>query len=146
MNRLRRSLYLLAASLALTVVVLAIRALLATGAFVNIGHHFDGQCRTIPGGARDLAVDEKDGLVFASEANGLAVAHVAALEEGFVRLSGTPRQFLPSGLGLFRSDDGHIVLMAVDRVPGEDAAISTFDVHGTGAELALSQRSRITGG
>ena len=146
MNRLRRALYLLAASLILTIVVLSVRALFATGAFTTVSHHFDGTCAVVGGAARDLVVDEKDGLIFASQRGGLAVARLGQLQNGFTRLAGTPSHFEPRGLGLFRSSDGAAVLMAIEHPAGDDAAIETFDVHLSNANATLVERSRITSG
>lgn len=146
MNRLRRALYLFAASLIATIVVLAVRALFATGAFTTVSHHFDGTCTVVGGATRDLVVDEKDGLIFASQPGRLAAARLGELQKGFTGLPGTSAQFDPRGLALFRSDDGSLVLMAIVRPADDDAAIETFDVHLANHKVVLAQRSRITGG
>jgi len=146
MNRLRRALYLLAASLILTIVARAVRALFATGAFTTVSHHFDGTCAVVGGAARDFAVDEKDGVVFASQPGGLAMARLGRLQKGFTKLPGTSSHFDPTGLSLFRSNDGAAVLMAIERPADDDAAIETFDVHLSSANATLVERSRITSG
>src|SRR5690242_3248581 len=101
MNRLRRALYLLAASLVATVLVLAGRMLVAAGLFTTIGHHFAGSCTAIAGATRDIVVDEKDGVAFASRGKVLAIARLDHLEKGFARVTGTPTNFRPAGLGLY---------------------------------------------
>jgi arylesterase/paraoxonase len=151
MDRLRRAFYLLIASLAVTAIMLVFRVLTATGIFTEVDHQFGGTCQVVtgPAGVEDLQIDRTDGLLFASAAGGqgglfsLPLGHA---ERGFARLAGTPSNFHPSGLGFFRTQDGNLVLMTVDRPDGGDPAIEIFDARISNGNVSLSQRASVAGG
>lgn len=146
MKRLRRALYLLAASLAATAVVLVARVLIATGVFTTVHHQFAGSCIALDGAVHDLVVDQKDGVVFASQENGIAVAHLDHLEKGFESVSGTPKNFRPIGLGLYAPRAGSALLTVIDRAKGGEPAVLGFDVRTDNGRVILTERSRIAGG
>ncbi len=144
MKRLRRALYLLIASLAVTAIMLAFRALNAAGIFAEVGHQFSGTCNVVSGLA-----GRRDGFLFATAMGPLGGIFSLPLdhpERGFTRLSGTPSNFHPTGLGFLRGQDGSLVVMAVDRPQGGDPAIEIFDAHILGGTVSLTQRASVAGG
>lgn len=160
MNRLRRSLYFLAVSVVVTVIALTLRTLTGSGFFTEVTPHTPGPCTALRGlpGVADLAVDRPDRLIFISAANTRAPAtkpdprdglYTLALDQlgaGFTKLSGTPRNFRPSALSLYRAKDGKLSLMVINRPSGADPAVEIFDVVPKNGAPTLSERSSITSG
>ena len=121
---------------------------------------FAGTCETLTGvtGAEDLQIDRQDRLVFVSATDRSAPAgHPAKLdglytlpldrpEAGFTRLSGTPHDFHPHGLSLYRGADGKLTLMVVNHQASGDQAVEIFDVAVTGGATKLTARGHIEGG
>ncbi len=159
MNRVRRSLIILAVSLVVTLIALVVRWLNAGGMFTEVKPGFSGTCTAIaaPPGAGDIAVDAQDGLVFvaasdrraadkASTRDGLYAFAFPHPEGGLKKLAGTPRNFHPRNLSLYRAPGGGLTLMAVDRPPGGAPAILVFDVAMKNGVASLNERSTVSGG
>jgi arylesterase/paraoxonase len=116
------------------------RTLIAGGMFADVTPGFSGTCKTLKGivGAEDIAVDRESGLVFLSasdrrasppsKADGIYTLSLAHPEAGVVRLSGTPADFHPHGISLFRAADGSLTLMVVNHPDANRSAIDIFDV------------------
>lgn len=131
---------------------LALRTLIMGGAFTEVKPFFDGSCRAIqaPAGAEDIAVDRKDGLLFASITDWRRIATNPNPADGlyFARLDGTgrlerlkgaPSEFHPHGISLFRGADGSLTLMAVNHVSQQRSAIDIFEVSFANGAPALSE-------
>ncbi|HVZ90608.1 MAG TPA: SMP-30/gluconolactonase/LRE family protein [Rhizomicrobium sp.] len=120
---------------------LALRTLIKGGVFTEVTPQFEGACRAIPApaGAEDIAIDRKDGLLFASvtdwrriagdpnPADGLYVLRLDGAG-GLARLKGAPSNFHPHGISLFRATDGSLTLMAVNHLSQQRSAIDIFEV------------------
>lgn len=116
------------------------RVLLMGGMFADVTPGFGGTCRTIGGviGAEDLQIDRKDGLVFLSASDRRAnppskMDGIYTLKLGDpaakpVRLAGTPAEFHPHGISLFRAADRSLTLMVVNHVNNLSAAHSSINV------------------
>jgi hypothetical protein len=152
MRRLRRALLLLALSLAVTLTVTVFRVLNALGMFAGIEAHLPGPCSAIAvvGGIKDLQIDRGGRLLFAAlTGRGQDGIYAMALdhpENGFTRLTGSPANFHPTSLSVFRADKGALALMAVDRPKGQEPAITIFDVRVSKGSLALIEKARVAGG
>jgi arylesterase/paraoxonase len=134
-------------------VALTGRALIMGGVFTEV-KPVPLECRTLAGvtGAEDIAIDRKSGLVFLSATDrrppypdkpmfkdgtyALALDHPKA---GFVRLAGTPKDFHPHGISLFRAADGSLTLMAVNHISPKRHAIDVFEVKIAGDKISLSE-------
>jgi arylesterase/paraoxonase len=160
MRRLRRALVLLAASLAVSALVVVFRDLNAAGVFAGVDARSPGPCSPIAvsGGIEDLQIDPRDGLLFAAlvggatklstpgERDGIYAMALGRPETGFTRLSGTPANFHPTGLSLFRGGNGALVLAAVDHPKGQDPAIEIFNVRAPRGTASLVEIARVAGG
>jgi arylesterase/paraoxonase len=161
MQRLRRSLYLLAFSLGVSVIALIFRSLTGLGVFTEVTPQFQGNCVALHGviGPEDMQIDRKDRLVFVSATDrralekkapnaqdGLYTFPLDHPEQGFTKLTGTPSNFHPHGISLYRDGGGALTLMAVDHPLGEDSAVEIFDVKIANGKAALVQRADIAGG
>ena len=114
--------------------------LIMGGMFAEVTSGFNGACRTVDGvvGAEDLQIDRKDGLVFISASDRRAnppskLDGIYTLKLGDptavpVRLAGTPGDFHPHGISLFRAADGSLTLMAVNHLSAAHSAIDIFTV------------------
>jgi arylesterase/paraoxonase len=126
---------------AVGVATLAIRTFMIAGVFTTVTPHFSGACKAIYGviGAEDIAADRQDGLVFLSASDrrpdhparsrdGLYTLALAHPELGVTRLSGTPKDFHPLGIALYRAQNGLLTLMAVNIRRHGQPSIDIFDV------------------
>src|SRR5258706_12545194 len=93
---------------------LAVRTLIAFGVFTPVTPSFAGRCNAISGisGAEDIAIDEKLGVAFVSAFN-RRIADKSAAQDGLYmlalagapylkKLAGTPKDFHPHGITLYR--------------------------------------------
>lgn len=136
------------------------RTLNAAGEFTSFTAGFAGTCKPLGGviGPEDLQVDAKDGLVFVSatdryarpghpsRTDGLYTFSLDRPEAGFVKLSGTPRDFHPHGLSLYRGADGALTLMVVNHQASGDHAVEIFSVAVAAGAAKLMSRGHIEGG
>jgi arylesterase/paraoxonase len=160
MNRLRRSLVLLGGSLVVTVIAIIFRTLTALGVFTEVTPLPAGSCIALKGieGPEDLQVDREDGLVFVSATDrraldktpnpkdGLYTFAADHPEHGLTKLSGTPKNFHPHGISLYRDAGGALTLMAINHPVGSDSAVEVFDVKVANGAASLTERASITGG
>lgn len=147
---------------AVLVLALVLRTLNAAGSFTDVTPGFDGSCRTIKGvvGAEDIDIDRSAGLAFISATDrrapkdrpsaqdGLYVFDLAHPERGVARLSGTPRDFHPHGISLYRAPDGSLTLMVVNHRGDGTSSVDIFAVteakNADGAPaVSLSERASI---
>ena len=141
-------------------IAMFVRTLNAAGEFTSFTPGFAGTCESIAGvvGPEDLQIDDKDRLVFVSatdrhapaghpsKEDGLYTLPLDHPEAGFTRLSGTPRDFHPHGLSLYRGVDGKLSLMVVNHQASGDQAVEIFDVAVSGGAAKLTARGHIEGG
>jgi len=121
---------------------LAFRTLNTAGLFSDVAPSFAGSCQTIKGvvGAEDIAIDRQAGLAFISATDrrapkdkpsaqdGLYVFPLAHPELGVTRLSGTPKDFHPHGISLYRAPGGALTLMAVNHRASGESSVDIFGV------------------
>jgi len=134
---------------------LTARTLVMGGMFAEVTPGFDGACRTIGGvvGAEDLQIDRKDGRVFISASDRRAkppskMDGIYTLKLGDptarpVRLAGTPDDFHPHGISLFRAADGSLTLMVVNHVRRLNAAHSSINIFTVTVEGGVTKLSEI---
>lgn len=127
---------------AAAVVAAGFRTLNTAGVFIEVKPGFDGTCRTITGiiGAEDIVIDEKAGLAFISATDrrapkgqpnpqdGLYTFVLSHPENGVTKLGGTPSDFHPHGISLYRGADGVLTLMAVNHRESGGSSIDIFAV------------------
>jgi arylesterase/paraoxonase len=131
------------------------RALITGGMFTEVTPGFDGSCRTIGGvvGVEDLQIDRKDGLVFLSAADrrarppskldGIYTLKLNDPTAKPVRLAGTPSDFHPHGISLFRAADGSLTLMAVNHVNHLNSDHSSINIFTVTVENGAAKLSEI---
>jgi len=145
MNRAGRIAAVAGGILAVGLVAWAFRVASTAGVFTDVTPRFAGTCRTVRGivGAEDIAVDRKTGLAFLSATDrrapeghpnpqdGLYLFEPAHPELGVTRLKGTPKDFHPHGIGLWRGPDGTLTLMAVNHRTDGTSTVDVFTVKET---------------
>lgn len=146
--------------IAVGVIALALRTLTAYGVFSDMTPSFNGTCKAVTGviGPEDLQIDAKDRLVFVSATNrrvfpahpdkqdGLYTMSLDHPEAGLTKLAGTPRDFHPHGLSLYRGGDGKLTLMVINHEAGGDQAVEIFDVTVADGAAKLVSTGHIEGG
>jgi len=152
----QRSVITLSVVVVLLLAFVGIRDLLAMGVFTQIEPQFAGVCRTITGlsGPGDMQLDAADGLVFISAQNrggamgakdGIYTLAVAG-EAQPVRAAGTPADFHPGGLSLFRAPDNSLTLMVVNHLSAGPYAVEVFGVTVADGKVTLTPRTTVAGG
>jgi arylesterase / paraoxonase len=152
-----------AVALVVAIFGLVLRTLNSAGAFVDVTPGFSGTCKAIAGvaGPEDIQIDRAANIAFVSSTDWRALAthpstqdgiYVLSLihpESGFTRLAGTPANFHPRGLSLYRSArTGALTLMAVNHPHGAPSTIEIFDVTESaqaGGGVTLKHRSTVSG-
>jgi len=141
-------------------IAMIVRTLIAAGVFTAFTPGFAGTCQALAGvvGPEDLQIDASDRLVFVSATDRHAPAGHPSLQDGlytfpldhpeagFTKLSGTPRDFHPHGLSLYRGSDGKLTLMVVNHQASGEQAVEIFDVAILGGGAKLTARGHIEGG
>ena len=141
-------------------IALTFRTLNAFGVFTEVTPGFAGFCTSIPGivGPEDIAIDDKLAVAFISatdrraKRSGKPAAqdglYVLALggAETLTKLAGTPRDFHPHGISLYRAANGELTLMAINHRMDGTSSIETFAVIAGGGSVALRETGSIEGG
>jgi arylesterase / paraoxonase len=142
------------------IVFVVVRTLNAGGVFADVTSHFDGTCKAIAGviGAEDMQVDRKARLLFISATDrralmagkpdpqdGLYMLALGNPGAAPVKLSGTPKDFHPHGLSLYRDARGRETLMVVNHQSDGTQAVEIFDVNIGPDGVALNYRAHVTG-
>jgi hypothetical protein len=150
---LRSALTLVAVAAVAIAGVLA-RGIQANGVFSQVSPGFSGRCKAVPlPGVADIAIDAPDHLAFLAVMN----ARRPGPQDGIyaldlsgpgkpVRLVGTPSDFHPRGIGIYRPPDGGLLLLAVNHAGSERFSVDSFEVTGEGAARALAAKGMIAGG
>lgn len=138
-------------------VALAVRSLTAFGVFTTVEPGFAGTCNAIEGvtGPEDIAIDEKSGLAFISATDRRALKrgaparqdglYVLGLKAGsgvLTKLAGSPANFHPHGISLFRTADG-LTLMAINHRLDGTSSVEMFTVKFAGAAVSLTHLGSI---
>lgn len=161
MKRLRRSLIILAASLAATLILIVVRWLNAGGTFTDTPADSAALCTVIaaPEGSGALAFDVQDNILFLAasdrraldrktpaRSDGLYAYALSNPGAGVKKISGTPADFHPRGISLFRADNGGLTLAVINVPAAGDPAVEVFDVAVKNAAVILKERTAISGG
>ena len=135
----------------------AARTLDIYGAFTSVpSKPLAGQCTAITGiqGPEDIAIDSASKLAFVSALDRrAAAAHKRSSADGLyllplsgtahlTRLAGTPADFHPHGISLYRDANG-LVLMAINHHADGTSSVEAFDVKITGTAATLSETGNI---
>lgn len=148
------------AVLMIVTIALGLRSLNAFGFFSAVVPSFAGTCHAIGGvtGAEDIVIDDKLGVGFvsASDLRARLGGRPSALDGLYVialnglapmrKLEGTPGDFHPHGISLYRAPDGTLTLFAINHRSDDTSSIDSFDVHGQGNEFRLHEIGSIEGG
>jgi hypothetical protein len=137
----------------MTVVALVVfvgRALWANGLFSSAPVGFAGSCKTVAAvpGIEDM--EAANGKVFVAVASARgpdARDGIYVLKDGkLIKLAGTPKDFHPRGISLYRAPGGSgVYLFAVNRHSTGRFSIDTFEIT-TGDSPALTPQGTIEGG
>jgi hypothetical protein len=150
----RSGLTFLAVGAALTV-FFVIHWSLSAGVFNRFEPVSPGVCRVLASipGPEDFAIDPLHRVMFVSSADRRAPAagdglYLVGLDDPKappVRLAGTPPDFHPQGISLYRGPDGE-VLFAINRRSTGANSIETFAVSFADGTATLTSQSSIAGG
>ncbi len=141
-------------------IALTFRTLTAAGVFSDVTPGFAGSCSAIRGvaGPEDIVIDEKLGLAFVSATDRRAGLrgkpsaqdglYVLALNgaANLVKLAGTPADFHPHGISLYRAANGDVTLMAINHRRDGTSSVDSFDVVAQGGTVKLHETGSIEGG
>jgi arylesterase/paraoxonase len=136
------------------------RMLESHGVFTTVKPGFGGSCRVVPSatGPEDIAIDREDKLAFVSATDrparnkgkpspkdGLYVYSYQTPGAGLVRLSGTPADFHPHGISLYRAPDGSLTLMAINHRMDKTNTVDIFSVEIENGAARLTEVGSIGG-
>ena len=142
------------ATLAIVALVSATaRAVWSNGLLSSVNTGFAGSCKvagTLPG-VQDIEIADGHAFIAASNARGPQDAdgiYAVPLAGGApVKLAGTPKDFHPRGIGLYRTPDGKgLFVMAVNRRSSGRFSIDSFEVTNPAVDPALVAQGTIEGG
>jgi arylesterase/paraoxonase len=154
MKPMTRAFWVVGAMIVVAGLGLGLRSLTALGIFTTVKPGFSGQCKVVHGvaGPGDLQLDAKDGLLFIAASDrrkpsaGDGIYTMALGGGALMRLSGTPKDFHPRGISLYRGQDGALTLIAVNRQSDGASSVDIFDVAVTDGHATLTTRAFIQGG
>lgn len=154
MKRFRRAWRMTAIMLVLALVFFTGRILWANGLFSSVQTGFFGSCRVLSNvpGVTDIEIAGGMAFVAVGNARGPRDADgIYALPLNgtgrLTKLSGTPKDFHPRGLGLYRSPDGSgVFLLAVNRRASGRFSIDSFEVINPATAPALVAQGTIASG
>jgi arylesterase / paraoxonase len=141
-------------------IALTFRTLNAFGVFTDVTPQFVGECERIDGlaGPEDIVVDDKLRVAFISAADRRAKASgKPSPQDGLyslqligagnlTKLSGTPGDFHPHGISLYRAPNGDETLMAINHRSDGTSSVDSFDVVSKGGAVKLRETASIEGG
>ncbi|HEX4303734.1 MAG TPA: SMP-30/gluconolactonase/LRE family protein [Rhizomicrobium sp.] len=155
-----RAVFTAAAIVAVLMIALMVRSLIAFGVFTDVVPGFAGTCVAVGGvtGAEDIVIDEPSGLAFLSAFDRRAKAHgKPSPQDGLyamaltgpahpVKLAGTPADFHPHGISLVRTPDGALTLMAINHRSDGTSSVDIFAVTVKDGAAHLTETGSIQGG
>ena len=130
------------------------------GVFTPVKPGFAGSCRAVPSatGPEDIAIDSKSKIAFVSATDrparnkgkpspkdGLYSFAYAEPGAGLVKLSGTPQDFHPHGISLYRAPDGGLTLMAINHRMDKTNTVDIFSVEIENGAVSLTEVGSIGG-
>ena len=135
------------------IISLIVRAILSVGVFNSFPEQFAGACKIVPGmkGPEDLEVDAPDNLIFVSAFNRRAPGSSPDPQDGIytlklddtsappVKLAGTPKDFHPHGISLYRSAPDALTLFVINHRASGKQTIETFDVKVANGAATLTE-------
>jgi arylesterase/paraoxonase len=145
----------------LVAVFFALRYEMVRGAFTSLAAVSPGICRDIAigvHGPEDFEIDAVHNVIFVSSLNREAAPANSDPHDGLyllklddpaappTKLAGTPLDFHPHGISLFRDDNGGETLMVIDHKPGGRQMIEIYGVDFAAGTPKLSQQSAIQSG
>lgn len=154
MRRFARAWRMSAIMLVLALLFFAGRMLWANGLFSSTKTGFSGSCRVISNVPGVSDIEMAGGMAFVAVGN----ARGPRAEDGIyalpldgtgrlTKLSGTPQDFHPRGIGVYRSPDGSgVFLMAVNRRSNGRFSIDSFEVTNPSTKPALVSLGTIGSG
>jgi len=139
---------------------LTARTLYLFGVLTPVTPAFAGKCSAIFGisGAEDIAIDEKLGVAFVSAFDRRArLSGKSAAQDGLYvltlagaptlkKLAGTPSDFHPHGISLFRGPDDALTLIAINHRADGSSSVDSFALVNEGGALRLREIGSIQGG
>ncbi|HKX64117.1 MAG TPA: hypothetical protein VJM78_02325 [Rhizomicrobium sp.] len=151
LGRPRRPLRALAALVIVAAISALVRGIWVNGVFSSVKPGFSGTCQVVASlpGVQDM--EAAGGRVFLSVGSARGPGpqdgiYAMALSGGNpVRLAGTPKDFHPRGIGLYRMP-GRLLLFAVNRRAGGRFSIDSFEVQDATGTPALAAQGTIAGG
>jgi hypothetical protein len=153
-NPFARSGLTVVAVLALAVAAIAVRVFSASGAFSSVKPGFSGTCESRPvAGVGDMEIDAADRLAFLAvidarhpgPRDGIYMVDLSGAAKP-VRLAGTPPDFHPRGIGLYRTSNGGLFLGAVNHHGINRFSIDMFEVTRKNGTRSLAAISTVEGG
>jgi arylesterase/paraoxonase len=159
-SALFKSAITLLAIVAALAVFLSVRWLNMAGAFTVLNPVSPGLCRAIPGlqGPEDFEVDAAHDAIIVSATNrraskdnpdpgdGLYVLKLSAPDAPAAKLQGTPKDFHPHGISLYRAPNGDETLMAINHHHDGGQSVEIFALTYDNGVPRLSAKSSIGGG
>ena len=157
--------YRIATVLAVIVLVVvlagAARMLESHGVFTTVTPGFAGSCQAVksPTGPEDIAIDRQTKIAFISATDRLALKRgnpssgdglysydTAKPGAAPSKLAGTPPDFHPHGISLYRAPDGRLTLMAINHRQNGANSIDIFSVEFSGGKIGLTEVGSIGSG
>jgi arylesterase / paraoxonase len=138
----------------------ALRWLTVAGAFTSVPANSPLSCAPIAGleGPEDFAVDADHDAIFVSSTNrrapkahpdprdGLYLLKLGAPDAPPVKLQGTPKDFHPHGISLYRAEDGDETLMAINHQSNGGQVVEIFGLSYQDGMANLTARANVSGG
>jgi hypothetical protein len=149
----------LVAVLTVVAAFFALRFVWIQGWFTSVAPVAPPVCRAVAAGIKgpaDLAADASHNALFIAAVNraqpysgsqdGIYLLKLNDPAAAPVKLEGTPKDFHPYAISLYRGEDGAITLLAVDRRGNGRHFIETYDVNFDGETPKLAQHTAIQSG
>ncbi len=161
MRPLAKSALTLASVLAGLAVFFVIRHAMVQGFFTGVSPLSPGVCTAVANGLagpEDFEIDAAHNAIFVSASNRTGATPNSAPKDGLyllklnapsappVKLAGTPADFHPHGISLYRAPDGALTLMAINHRANGGQSIEIYDVLFDGETPRLSQQIATQGG
>jgi hypothetical protein len=153
-NPAARSALTIVVMLVLAIGVFAVRGFEANDPFSSVSSAFSGTCTTLPvAGVSDIEIDSPDHLALLAvldarhpgPADGIYALDLSGPAK-LTRLAGAPKDFHPRGIGMSRTPNGGLFLMAVNHRATGRFSIDTFEVTRKDGVPALAAQGTIEGG
>lgn len=138
--------------------IFVLRWVYAAGIFDRFAPVSPGACRVLASvpGPEDFEIDQGHRLMLISSTDRHAATpsrqdgiYAVALDDPAakpVRLAGTPKDFHPHGISLYRGPDGNDILYAVNHHADGGQSVDGFAVAFNGNTVSLTARASIAGG